>query len=71
MFMPVKAFEKKLKLCRKELENVNLCNYSSCDLLHNDGSVSVHDAEIIDSLVENFKMRLTDFRTHATCIPIF
>jgi hypothetical protein len=35
----VRAFEMKLKLFRKQLENVNMCHFSSCVLLHNDGSV--------------------------------
>lgn len=48
MFMLLKASEIKLKVGRKELENINLCNYSFCDLLHNDGSVWVHEVEIID-----------------------
>jgi hypothetical protein len=69
--MSVTAFEMKLKLVRKELGNVNLCNYSSCDCLLNDGSVRAHDVEIIDCLAENFKIRFTDFRSHVTCIPIF
>jgi hypothetical protein len=30
----VSTFEMKLKLLRKEFENVNLCHFSSCDLLH-------------------------------------
>jgi hypothetical protein len=32
MFVPAKAFEKKLKLHQTELEIFNLCNYSSRDL---------------------------------------
>jgi hypothetical protein len=50
--------------------------FSSCDLLHNDGSVSVpfpsvHAIEIINSLAENFKMRFNDFHSHPTNICIF
>jgi hypothetical protein len=54
--MSVTACEMKLKLGRKMLENINLCNYSSCDLLLNDGSVSAHYVEIIHYLAENFKI---------------
>jgi hypothetical protein len=34
-----KASEIKVKLFWKHLENSNLCNFSSCDLLHKDGSM--------------------------------
>jgi hypothetical protein len=66
----------KLRLFRKQLENVNLCHFSSCDLLHKDGSVSVpfssvRAVEMIDSLAENFQMRFTDFHSHATNVRIF
>jgi hypothetical protein len=58
------------------LENVNLCHFSSCDLLHKDGSLSVpfpsvHAVEIIHSLAKNFQMRFNDFHSHATNIHIF
>jgi hypothetical protein len=33
MFGAVRAFDMKLKLFQKQLENVNLCNFSSCDTL--------------------------------------
>jgi len=51
------------------LENLNLCHFSSCNLLHKDGSVSVpfpsvRALEMVDSLAENFKMRLDVFRSH-------
>jgi hypothetical protein len=66
----------KLKLFCKQLKNVNLCHFSSCNLLHNDGSASVpfpsvHAIEMTDSLAENFKMRFNDFHNHATNIHIF
>jgi hypothetical protein len=66
----------KLKLFQKQLENVNLCHFSSCNLLQNDGSVSVpfarvHAVEMIHSLADNFKMRSNDFRSHATNKCIF
>jgi hypothetical protein len=66
----------KLKLFWKQLENVNLCNFSSCDLLHQDGPVSVPfphvcAVEMTDSLAENFKMRFSDFHSHSTNICIF
>jgi hypothetical protein len=65
------AFEMKLKIFPKQLENVILCHFSSCDLLHMDESVSVpfpsvHAVEMTDSLAENFKMIFNDFRSHAT-----
>jgi hypothetical protein len=61
----------KQELFWKQLENVNLCNFSSCDLFHKDVSVSVpfqsiHAVEMIDSLTENFKMRFNGFHSHAT-----
>jgi hypothetical protein len=34
MFGAVRAFKIKLKLFQKHLENVNLCHFSSSDLLH-------------------------------------
>jgi hypothetical protein len=65
-----------LKRFRKQLENVNLCHFSSCDLLHKYGSVSVpfpdiRAVEMIDSLAENFKTSFSDFRSHATNTLIF
>jgi hypothetical protein len=50
--------------------------FFSCDLLHEDGSVSllfssVRVAEMINSLAENFKMRSNNFSSHATNICIF
>jgi hypothetical protein len=65
MFGAVRAFEMKLKLFQKQLENVNLCHFSFCDLLHKDGSASVpfssvHAIEMIASLAENFKIRFGD-----------
>jgi len=35
------CFEMKLEVFRAQLENVNLCHLSSCDLLHKCASVSV------------------------------
>jgi hypothetical protein len=71
MFGAVRAFEIKLELFWKKLENINLCHFSSCDLLHKDGSVSVpfpsnHAVEMIDTLAENLKMTFNDFHTCAT-----
>jgi hypothetical protein len=65
MFGAVRAFEMELKLFRKQLNNVNLCHFSSCDLLHKDGSVcvsfpSVRAIKMIDSFAENFKMMFND-----------
>jgi hypothetical protein len=73
MYGTVRGFEKKLKLFWKQFEYVNLCHFSSCDLLHKDGSVStlflsVSSLEMIDSLDENFKMKFTDFHSHVTNI---
>jgi hypothetical protein len=42
IFGVVRAFEMKLKVFRRHLENINLCHFSSCDLLHKDGSVSLY-----------------------------
>lgn len=39
MFEAVKVFGIKLKLFPKQLENVNLCRFSYCDLFRNDESV--------------------------------
>jgi hypothetical protein len=70
MFGAVTAFEIKLELFCKQLENVYLCNFSSCDLLHKDGSSAsvlipyIRVVEMIDSLAENFKMRFNGFRCH-------
>jgi hypothetical protein len=74
MFGAVRGFELKLKMFRKQMEDVNVC-FSSCNLFHKDGSANVSfpsalAAEIIDSLVENFNMRFNDFRSHATNIRI-
>jgi hypothetical protein len=41
IFGAVRDFEMKLKLFQEVLENANLCYFSSCDLLHKDGSVLV------------------------------
>jgi hypothetical protein len=53
-----------------------MCNFSSCDLLLNDGSVivlflSVRAVEMIESWLESFKIRFNYFRSHATNIRIF
>jgi hypothetical protein len=68
MFGAVRTFEMKLKLFWKQLQNANLCHFSSCDFLHKDGYESVpfptvRDVEMIDSLAANFKMRFNDFRS--------
>jgi hypothetical protein len=71
-FGAVRIFEMKLKLFRKQLENVNPCHFSSCYLLPMDGSVSVpFPVEMFYSLARNFKMRLDDIRRQATNIRIF
>jgi hypothetical protein len=72
----VRAFEMKLKLFWKQLENINLCHFSFCKLLYRDGSESVPFPSIpvvgvIDFLAENFKMSFSDFRTHAKNVPMF
>jgi len=59
----------------KQLENVNMCHFSSCDLLHKHESVSVPFPavcvlEMINFLAENFKMRFRDLYSHATNIHI-
>jgi hypothetical protein len=56
----IRTFEMKPKLLRKLLENVTMCHFSSCDLLHKDGSVSVpfpsvRVVEVIDPLAEYFQ----------------
>jgi hypothetical protein len=63
------TFEIKLKLFSKHLENSILCHFSSCDLLHNDGSVfipfpSAQAVEMIDSLAKNLKRRFKNFCSH-------
>jgi hypothetical protein len=73
-FRTVTASEIKLNLFWKQMADVNLCHFSSCDLLHMDGPVkcslpSVHAVEIIDSLAKNFKMRFNDFHSHSINIP--
>jgi hypothetical protein len=55
----VRAFEMKSKLIRKLLENVKMWHFSSCDMLHKDGSVSVpfpsvRVVEVTDPLDEHF-----------------
>jgi hypothetical protein len=76
MFRAFIAFEISLKLVWKQLQNVNLCQFPSCDLLPNNGSLisvpfpSVCAAEMIDSLAENFKMRFSNFHSHATNICV-
>jgi hypothetical protein len=75
-FGPVRAFEIKLELFRIQLENVSLCHFSSCDFLHKVESVNVlfpgsRAVEMIDSMAGNFKMRVSDLRSHATNIRSF
>jgi hypothetical protein len=66
----------KLRIYRKSWKMLtNLCHFSSYDLPRKDGSVtvafpSVHAAEIIDFVTENFKMSFSDFRGHVTDIRI-
>jgi hypothetical protein len=59
MCLQLRVYEMKLKLLRKQLENVNVL-FSSYDFLHKDGSVnvallSVCAVEITDTLAENLK----------------
>jgi hypothetical protein len=51
---------------------VNLCLFSSCDLLHKDGAVSVpfHSVSAVE-MIEYFETRFSDFRRNATNIHIF
>jgi hypothetical protein len=60
MFGAVGDFELKLKLYRKQLGNINLCHFSSCNLHHRNGSVSVpfltvHALEMMESLAEQLQ----------------
>jgi hypothetical protein len=76
MSVAARAFEMKLKLFRKQLENVNLCHFFFCDLLYEYVSASVpfqnaRAVEMINSLAENFKMRFSDIRSHVKNIRIF
>jgi hypothetical protein len=66
----------KRKSFQKQLENLNLCYFSSCDSLHKGGSVivpfpSVLAAETIGLFAENFKIRLNYFSCYATSTSIF
>jgi hypothetical protein len=61
-FGAVSTFE----ITLKQVENVNLCHFSPCDLLQKDGSVNVpvpnvRVVEMIISMDENFQMRLNGF----------
>lgn len=74
--MAVRVFEMRLKLFCKMLENINLCLFSSSDLLRKSISVSVpfpsvRAVEMVDSLAKDFEMRFIDFHIHATNIRIF
>jgi hypothetical protein len=67
----VRGFKMKLKLIWKQRENYGICHFIYCDLLHKDGPVSVTfpnvcAADIIDFFAENFKMRSSNFCSHAT-----
>jgi hypothetical protein len=66
MFEAVRALEIKLKLFWKQLENVNLSHFFSCDLIYKDQCISVSFpgvsvVKIIDAMAHNFKMRFSDF----------
>jgi hypothetical protein len=63
MFGAVKAFEMKVKLFRKQVENVNMFVFL---WLHKDGSVSVPSPR-----VRAVGKRFSDFGSHATNIRIF
>jgi len=52
-----------LKLYQKDMENVNTCHFSFCDLLP-----SIHALELFNSLAENFKMK---FMTFIAMLQIF
>jgi hypothetical protein len=70
----VRSFEMKLKLLSKQ--KMLTCVIVIHVLLHKDGSVSipfatVHSIEMNDSLVEDFKIRFSDFYSHGTNIIFF
>lgn len=70
------AFEMNLKLFQKHLENVILCPFSSCELIHMDESViilfpNVHAVEVTDSLAQNVKMKFNDFCSYTSQTYIF
>jgi hypothetical protein len=76
LILAVRAFEMNLKLMRRYLKNVNICHFSSYDLLLKDGSVSVpfkigRAIEKINFLTEKFKLGLGDFCSLAKNIRIF
>jgi len=76
VFGPVRAFEMKLKLFQKALEYVNLCSFPSWELLHKDRLLSarflcVRYAEMHYFLAENFEIRFSVLRSHATNIRDF
>jgi hypothetical protein len=79
MFGAVRAFGMELKLCRKHLEDVNLCDFSFCDFVRKAGTICVLFAtvrvlELIYFLSRNVKMRSmtfvamveVSFRTHSS-----
>jgi hypothetical protein len=76
MFGAVRAFEMKLDIFWKQIENVNVCRFSSCDLHRVHGLVSVRfprvcAVEMIGSPAENVKMSTSDFHSPAINIRIF
>jgi hypothetical protein len=76
MFGLVRPFEMKLKLFRKQLQNVNLFNFTSCDLDHKNASVTVpfpdvRAVEMHDALANNFKKRFNEFHSHSTNLRVF
>jgi hypothetical protein len=58
MFGAVRASEMKVKLIRKQLENVNLCHFFFLRFAHKHGTLNVHfpavrNVQMIDSLAES------------------
>jgi hypothetical protein len=60
MLGAIKTLSMNLNQFRTHMENVNLCHFSSSDLIHKDGSISVpfpsdSAVEMNDSFTENLK----------------
>jgi len=70
------SFWNEAEIILETVAKVNLCCFPSCDLLHKAGSVSVlfpnvRGVEKVYSLAENFEIRFSDLRHHATRVLIF
>lgn len=69
----VRAFSRKLVLCKAQLSQTNLCHFPACKALMDSGTSFSGEkyAATIGKLQEEFDHRFADFKTHRATFHIF